>query len=258
MKNGKYLILFYSFLVLFQIEIFTIPVSTDIRRGSINNKQISITFDGHEISEDTQMILSILRDNNIKTTIFLTGKFIQNFPDLTKEIVRDGHEVGNHTLTHPHLTDIIKTGKQNTLITVNKQFLLNELNTTAKLFKELTNTDMISLWRAPYGEENREILKWTYEIGYIHVGWTIDYKNKKSLDSTDWIIDKKTKKYLTADKIKLKILNFGNNNKLNGGIILFHLGTNRNIEDKANTKLDELIKELLKRGYKFVKISKLK
>ena len=94
---------------------------------------------------------------------------------------------------------------------------------------------MAPFWRAPYGEINREIREWAYREGYIHIGWTADYKRKESLDTLDWVEDSSSKYYLTSHEIKEKILNFGkDSNGLRGGIILMHLDTKRTTDKPSS------------------------
>ena len=73
----------------------------DITRGSVVKMEVSLTFDGGYSAYEATEILDALRAREIKTTIFLTGIFIKRHPEVTRQIVLDGHEVGNHTMTHP-------------------------------------------------------------------------------------------------------------------------------------------------------------
>ena len=229
--------------------------SYNIARGSISRKELSITFDGGREGNDVKEILWILRKRGLKTTIFLTGEFIERYPELVREMAQDGHEIGNHTYSHPHLTTYEKNFKHMTLPDVDREFLHAEVKKSAKLFKEITGEEMAPLWRAPYGEINKEILQWAFEAGYIHISWTVDLKKKESLDTLDWVNDENSSLYLTADEIKEKILNFGREgNGLNGGIVLMHLGTERK-SDVVHERLEEIIDTLSSRGYKFVKVS---
>ncbi|OGQ66253.1 MAG: hypothetical protein A3F88_08815 [Deltaproteobacteria bacterium RIFCSPLOWO2_12_FULL_42_16] len=232
-------------------------IAPDITRGNVMKNELSITFDGGSEATDTEAILNILRERNIKTTIFLTGEFIKRYPELVKKMVEDGHEIGNHSLTHPHLTTFEKNFKQQTLHGVNKEFITRQLKETARIFKELTGKDMIPYWRATYGEQNAEIRQWAYETGFTHIGWTTDYKNRESLDSLDWVSNEESEFYYSADEIKDRILNFDKGgNEVKGGIVLMHLGTDRK-DSHVSTKLPEIIDSLEQRGYRFVKVSEL-
>lgn len=232
-----------------------VPAPPDITRGGTEKRELCLTFDGGSEAFDTTLILDTLRERGIRTTIFLTGGFIQRFPDIVRTIAADGHEVGNHTMNHPHLTTFEQNRRHSTLPGVTKEFLLRELMATERLFKEATGRDMARLWRAPYGEVNADIRAWAFEKDYAHVGWTTDYALRESLDTLDWVKDTSSKHYRTAGEIKERLLGFGkNSNGLNGGIALMHLSTDR-AEDKLSEVLGELIDELGMRGYRFVKAS---
>lgn len=227
----------------------------DITRGRADRMEVAITFDGGSDDNDATVILKTLRDRGIKTTIFLTGGFITNYPELVRQMVADGHEIGNHTMSHPHLTDFERTYRHVTLKGVDRAMLSRELREAAKLFKEVTGVEMAPLWRAPYGEANAEIRRWAFELGYVHVGWTYDSKRRESLDTLDWVDDVSSRLYRTSNEIRDKVLNFGQG-RVGGGIVLMHLGTGRKT-DKASSILGEMLDGLQSRGYKLVKLSTL-
>ncbi|MFQ5481049.1 MAG: polysaccharide deacetylase family protein [Thermodesulfobacteriota bacterium] len=229
----------------------------NITRGNIHGTRISVTFDGGFSAEQATEILNILRERNIKTTIFLSGVFIRKHPRITRMIVADGHEVGNHTTTHPHLTELEINGTQKTKPHVTKDFLIKELKIAEKRFFEVTGRHMSPLWRAPYGEVNKELRAWAFSAGYLHIGWTYDRKNRRSLDSLDWVHDRSSHLYHTPEEIKERILSFDDNGgNLGGGIVLMHLGTNRS-HDRASSILGEILDDLLKKGLSVVKVSDL-
>ena len=227
----------------------------EISRGPLDRKEISITFDGGSNAAEAKLILKELRKRNIRTTIFLTGQFIKHFPLIVRQMVRDGHEIGNHMWNHPHLTNYGKDYRHSTLPDVTREFVKEQLFTTERAFRKVAGTKMAPIWRAPYGEVNKEIRRWAYALGYVHVGWTTDHERRESLDTLDWVDDKDSRLYRTSAEIKGRVLSFGKEtNGLSGGIILMHLGTNRH-EDKAASVLGEMMDDLMARGYRFVKVS---
>jgi len=229
----------------------------NITRGNIHGTRISVTFDGGIGAGQAREILDILKKRNIKTTIFLSGNFIRLHPEITKRIVREGHEVGNHTTTHPHLTQLEINGTQKTLPNVTREFLIRELNIAEKRFFEVTGRHMSPLWRAPYGEVNAKLRAWAFSAGYLHIGWTYDGRKHRSLDSLDWVDDRSSHLYHNAKEIKKRILSFGDNGgHLGGGIVLMHLGTDRGPE-RASSILGEMLDALLKQGLSVVKVSDL-
>ncbi len=233
---------------------FTPP---DITRVSTGERLLAVTFDGGSEDGDAPDILDALTERGIKATVFLTGEFIRKHPDTVRRIVADGHEVGNHTMNHPHLTDFNASYRHKTLPGVDKDLIGRELKGAAELFKQATGKEMSPLWRAPYGEMNADIRRWAFEEGYVHIGWTYDNKRKESLDTLDWVSDRTSKLYRTSFEIKRRILNFGGNSDgARGGIVLMHLGTERK-KDKASEVLGEILDALSGRGYRFVTVSEL-
>ena len=210
----------------------------------------SLTFDGGSITTGADSILKILELNSIKTTFFLTGKFINRNPTLTKKILKAGHEIGNHTYTHPHLTKFANTNEHNTLEGINRSIVQKELLKTDSVFYANFQQNMMQFWRAPFGEYNKEILQWAAEIGYKHIRWS------KSGDLLDWVIEKESTLYKTPEEMYHKIMDLEQKNKLKGSILLMHLGTDRKT-DIPYKMLSKLIKKLKDKNYELIKISDL-
>lgn len=233
-------------------------LARDFVRGDLSEKKLAFTFDGGYLDNATSEILDILKQENVKATMFLTGIYLRKYPDIVRRIVAEGHEVGNHTWTHPHLTTFAKNRQHQTLETITKEKLADELIRTADLFKRITGKEMARLWRAPYGEHNREIREWAAEIGFRHVGWTLGRNWDEGMDTMDWVADKNSTAYHSADEISEKILTFGKStaNGANGAIILMHLGTERT-DDYPHLKLTYIIEQLQKMNYQIVTISEM-
>ncbi|MEW6776684.1 MAG: polysaccharide deacetylase family protein, partial [Bdellovibrionota bacterium] len=234
------------------------PFVRDLFRGDPEKRWISLTFDG-DGAAGTEEVLEVLRAHNLKMTMFLTGGFIEERPDLAKKIVGGGHEVGNHLWDHPHLTTFDSNSRHDTRPNVTKAFFQGQLIRTASLFEEVTGKKMAPYWRAPFGEVNPELLRWAMELGYQHVNWTRDYSRNETLDSWDWVVDKNSHRYQTNDEIVRRLLSFGRTSEssANGGIVLMHLGTQRPAGDALHERLPNLIRGWQEQGYEFVKISKM-
>jgi peptidoglycan/xylan/chitin deacetylase (PgdA/CDA1 family) len=232
------------------------PFEDNVLRGNYYRKEISLTFDGGAEANEAVMILKILEMNKIKATFFLTGEFIQKYPDIVKRLIQSNHEIGNHTFSHPHLTTYAMNHQQTTLPNVTKEFIIDELRKTDALFYKIAGRHLDPYWRAPFGETNAEIRKWASELGYMHVGWTS--LNNQSMDSMDWVENASVPGYKTVEQSAAQILDFGKNApyEANGGIILMHLGTERK-EDFAEKFLPLIIDGYAKKGYGFVTISHL-
>ncbi len=230
----------------------------NISRGNLNRKELVLTFDGGSDANSAESILSALKKHHVRSTIFLTGDFIQKFPGITRQVALE-HEVGNHTFSHEHLTTYAKDSQQKTSPQLMREELQNQLRKTDELFYLTTGKRMTPIWRAPYGEHNLEIRRWAAELGYIHVAWTSDPKTRQNMDSLDWVPNSSYSGYFPAMLIKDRILSFGHNEpaQANGAIVLMHLGTQRAPEDRVDQWLPEMIQTFRSRGYEFITASKL-
>ncbi|MBN1184292.1 MAG: polysaccharide deacetylase family protein [Bacteroidales bacterium] len=230
----------------------------DFTRGDIARKQIALTFDGGWFDNVAGEILDILKEYNIKCTMFVTGNFMKLHPETVKRMVAEGHEVCNHSWSHPHLTTYEENGRHETVKGMNGRKLRRELEKAEKYFEKLTGTEMTKLWRSPYGEQNEEIRRWAAEEGYRHIGWTVGSSREDGMDTMDWVADTTSDAYYTADEIAGRLLSYGKNSEYgaNGTVILMHLGSLRT-KDYPHSKLPYIIQEFQKRGYKFVKVSEM-
>ncbi len=227
-------------------------------RGSTDFPQIALTFDAGSVNNAADDILNTLKEYNIRCTMFLTGQFILHYPETVQRMVDEGHEIGNHTWSHPHLTTFAENGRHETRSEISAELLKEELLSTAELFRSTVKKEMVKLWRAPYGEHNREIRNWAAELGYRQVGWTLGKDWEHSMDTLDWVADKNSSAYYSAEEILEKITNFGNGDatSANGAIILMHLGTQR-VDDFPHELLPQIITRMSEKGYTFVTISSL-
>jgi peptidoglycan/xylan/chitin deacetylase (PgdA/CDA1 family) len=230
----------------------------DMDRGHSGSRTVAVTFDGGSYSNAAQRILDVLAKRDLKATFFLTGEFMNHYPEVTRRIADEGHEVGNHTYSHLHLTTFEKNFKQDTLPGISKEVLLAELRKNEALYEELTGAMMVKLWRAPYGEQNETIRNWASSEGYQHVSWTYDPKTRKSLDGLDWVSDQASALYLTSEEIIEKIISFDSQTEMGlaGGIVLLHLGSERK-DDPFHPKLGQLIDKLREKGYEVGSVGSL-
>ncbi len=219
-------------------------------RVPMRSKWLALTFDAGSTDRGSLEILNILREKHIRCTLFVTGQFVRHFPDVVRQMVIDGHEVGDHTFSHPHLTSYAQNGKQETLPDVNRAFVFKQLLKTDSLFKAVTGKHLMPFWRAPFGEFNRQILRWAAEAGFKHVGWS------KHCDALDWVADTTSNMYRSSKQILQHFLHFEETSGLQGRIILMHLGTDR-IKDFPYQILPAFIDSLRQRGYRFVTVGEL-
>jgi peptidoglycan/xylan/chitin deacetylase (PgdA/CDA1 family) len=233
-------------------------LARDFSRGNLTDKKIALTFDGDYLDNITSEILDILKEENIRCTIFLTGRYIRRYSDLVKRMVAEGHEIGNHSWDHPHLTTFEQNHLHQTRPEITSEKVQQELLKTAELFRQVTGKMMAPLWRAPYGEHNAEIRNWAAAVGFRQIGWTVGKDWDDGMDTLDWVANKSATTYHSADEIAEKILSFANNNPYgaNGAVILMHLGTQRN-DDYPHLKLPFIIQQFKGMGYQLVTISEM-
>ena len=168
-------------------------MAEDITRGDLTAREVAFTFDGGADANVAGEILDGLRARNAHATMFLTGQFIRLHPDLVRRMVAEGHEVGNHLDTHPHLTTYERDRRQQTLPAVTREILVGQLRRTEESFHALTGQPMAPFWRAPFGEHNPEIRGWAAAVGYRHISWTRGAGTAEDLDTRDWVADRSSR-----------------------------------------------------------------
>jgi peptidoglycan/xylan/chitin deacetylase (PgdA/CDA1 family) len=220
-------------------------------RGPGGRREILLSFDAGGETAGAGEILDILRSRGIRTTFFVTGDFIRRNPGLVRQLVADGHEVGNHTYTHLHLTLWETQRRHVTRPEIGREQLLDELARTAAAFRQMTGREMAPFWRAPYGEFNQEILQWAAEAGWHHVGWT------RHLDTLDWVAARESHIYRSADEIARRLLAFPQHDPAaaNGAIVLMHLGSARRPGDRISSILPRVLTGYQRMGFEFVTAS---
>jgi peptidoglycan/xylan/chitin deacetylase (PgdA/CDA1 family) len=112
-------------------------------------------------ADDTDELLTILKNNDVKATFFLCGYWVDKYPDEVKKIYADGHDIGNHSNTHPHSSQLsLEENKTNIMAAHNK-------------VKALLGIDM-TLYRPPFGEYNDTVLNAAKECNYYPIQWDVD------------------------------------------------------------------------------------
>ncbi|WP_314062929.1 polysaccharide deacetylase family protein [uncultured Vagococcus sp.] len=189
------------------------PVETVIPQ----EKVVALTFDDGPSDKTTPAVLSVLKKKKVPATFFMLGQQAEKFPDLVKRIAKDGHELGNHSFSHPNLTEL------------SAEETRQQINRTQAAIYQASGV-LPKYVRPPYGSFNYET---AVAIGLPLVNW--------SVDSLDW----KTK---NSKKIDAEIKNTIGTDS----IILMH-----DIHQETADALEKLITDLQKEGYRFVTISDL-
>ncbi|MFY9558860.1 MAG: glycosyltransferase [Terriglobales bacterium] len=219
----------------------SLPEPYRVARYGASKKQLSITFDDGPDPEWTPKILDVLKREHAPATFFLIGIQADKFGGLTSRIYREGHEIGNHTFTHPDISNI------------GSRYMQVELNLTERLFASQLGIRTV-LFRPPYSidqepdtEDQVRPLEITQDLGYITVG------NK--IDPNDWRDDPKR----SAEEIAAAVLAHLPPCRLYdqgcGNIILLHDGGG----DRAKTvlALPLIIEGARARGFEFVPVYRL-
>lgn len=218
------------------------PSSYVIERSGLHPKTVALTFDDGPVSPYTSQILDILKEYNVSATFFVIGENIQNNMDILERIWDEGHEIGNHSFTHPNIAEVSE-----------KRAAL-ELNATERAIQSITGHSSI-LFRAPYNadseptsaEEIKPILL-AAARGYITVG--------EYIDPEDWnpqITDQSGTRKRTAQDIAnqmIEELHAGH-----GNAVLLHDGGGDRSQTVNALKL--AIPRLLSEGYHFARVSDL-
>ena len=205
-------------------ELNTIPInarSVPVYRVSRTDKAIALTIDAAWSADKTPFILDTLDQYGIKATFFLCGVWVKAYPDMVKEIAARGHEIGNHSLTHPHMNRI------------SAEEIRKELKELDDQIEALTGK-RTTLFRVPFGEYNDTVVSTVRDMGYEMIQWNID--------TVDWKQGRSAETILNAVLPKLS----------DGSIILSH---NNGFE--IETYLPKLIEQAQKQGYRFVTVSEL-
>mgnify|MGYP000467193969 FL=1 len=188
-----------------------------IYMGNNDKKLIYLTFDlGYEAGY-TSKILEVLKQNDVKATFFITAHYVNTQPDLVKQMIDEGHIVGNHTVNHKSMPTC-------SLDTIKKEVMDLHSAIYDKFGYEM------KFIRPPKGEYSERTVAYTNTLGYTSVMWSFAYD--------DWDEAKQGRESYGKKKIL--------DNLHNGEVMLLHATS----KDNSNI-LDEVIKEIKNQGYEF-------
>ena len=151
------------------------------------DKVISISFDASWGGDQTMGILDLLDEYNAKATFFLVGIWVDKYPELVKEIYDRGHEIGNHSDSHPHMTQISEAKMR------------QELDGMSDKLEAITG-ERPTLFRPPYGDYNNAVVLTSRAEGYECVQWSVDSLDWKNRGVQD-LITRATKNVQQGDII---------------------------------------------------------
>jgi polysaccharide deacetylase family sporulation protein PdaB len=185
-----------------------------------DEKKVAISFDAAWGAEYTREILAILDQYDIKTTFFLVKFWMEKYPEETKLIATKGHEIGNHSATHPHMNAL------------SEDEIYQELLETNRLIERLVGKSP-RLFRPPFGEYNNRLITVVEDLGMKTIQWSIDsldWRDPSPEEITDWVLGQIEP----------------------GAIVLFH-----NNAKNTPPALVPILEQLLADGYQVVPISEL-
>lgn len=223
-------------------------VAGGIVRSDSSKKQLSLVFTGHEYADGARKIQKVLKKNNIKGTFFLTGDFYRKYPAIARDIQKDGHYLGPHSDKHLLYADW--KNRDSTLIS--RTDFEKDLNDNYQAMEEIgLKIESPRYFMPPYEWYNQEISNWAEAMGVQIVNFTPGTTSNADYTTPDM------KNYLSSETIYNNILAYEEKNGLNGFLLLIHIGTDPKRTDKLYDRLEDLIKELKKRGYELKEISRL-
>lgn len=184
-------------------------------------KWIALTFDDGPHPKFTERLLKILRDQGVQATFFVVGRQVELHPELLQKIFDEGHELGNHTYSHPDLRNL--SGIE----------LTAELDKTHALVESITQQNM-KFFRPPGGRYNLSVVRAAGDLGYTMALWTVFPQDHTRPP---------------VGTLRNRILKAAGN----GGVVLLHSGVESTMD-----ALPGIISDLKKRGYRFATLSQMR
>ena len=183
--------------------------------------QMFLTFDGGAGDKGCRPILEALRTAGVHSTFFLTGKWVKQYPDLARRILAEGHEIANHSFSHPNMKQMAAAK------------IAAEIAKAEEAFTAVLGRRGAPYFRFPYGAQNRRVEAIVEGLGYRPVYWHID--------TIDW---KEPPVATILDRVRRKLRR--------GAVVLMHLGSRNGAK-----ALPEILQLVRSRGYHPVRLSDL-
>ena len=192
---------------------------------------VALTFDAGANADGVASILATLQSYGVPATFFLTGNFVTDFPAAARAVAAAGERIGNHTLSHPYLTQLSDTA-------VRQQIVAG-----AQQVRAVTGKDPAPLFRFPFGDSDARTIAIANQAGYVAVRWTVD--------TLGW---EGTAGHITAAIVASRVLAA----LRPGEIVLMHVGSNPDDHTTFDADaLPQVITELRAQGYSFVTLDAL-
>jgi peptidoglycan-N-acetylmuramic acid deacetylase len=169
-----------------------------LERAPARKARIALTLDAGSTAQPLPRVLEALRKRHITITFFVTGYFIRENPELIRQIAADGHEFGNHSLSHPDLRN------------VDDKRLLREIMETEHLLNATAGATTRPFFRPPFGAYNNHVLATAGSLGFLPIYWTLDSLDSVGAAKNGNFLYQRVTSQLTEDQ-------------LHGAIILMHV-----------------------------------
>jgi len=192
--------------------------------GDTSKKELFLTFDNGYENGNTVKVLDVLKAKQVPAVFFLTGHYIKDQPELVKRMAVEGHIVGNHSWSHPDMTQI------------SNEKIKAELEKVQEAVEQVTGNKEMLFLRPPRGIFSDRMLAASKELGYTNVFWSIAYKDWDPKEQRGW--------NYAFDKVVSQLHP--------GAVILLHTVSKDNADALA-----EIIDHARKQGYEFKSLDQL-
>jgi peptidoglycan/xylan/chitin deacetylase (PgdA/CDA1 family) len=197
--------------------------SKEVDVGAPATKLVALTFDAGSSAEPVPHILHALAQRGIRCTFFLTGQWIERYPDAARQIAEAGHELGNHSWSHPAFPSL--TDEQ----------IREQLRRTEEIALRVCGRSTKPLFRPPFGARDERTRSVVAREGYLTIYWTIDSWDSVKKDISPQMITDRVMRYMRP-----------------GAIVLMHCGS-----EATAQALPQLLHLLEAQGYRVVTVSEL-
>lgn len=197
--------------------------SREVDAAKTSAERVALTFDAGSSAQPVPIILRALAQRGLRCTFFLTGQWIERNPEAARQIAEAGHELGNHSWSHPDFTSL------------SDEQIREELRRTEEIALRVCGRSTKPLFRPPYGARDERVRSVVAEEGYLTIYWSIDSWDSVKKDITpQYIIDRVTQRIRP------------------GAIVLMHCGS-----EATAQALPRLLEALEAKGYEVVTVGEL-
>jgi peptidoglycan/xylan/chitin deacetylase (PgdA/CDA1 family) len=194
----------------------------ELLRGDPEVPLMALTFDAGAGSGTINELLDVLRDRGVRSTFFIAGAFADRYPGIVARIAEEGHELANHSYTHPDFRQL--TDRQ----------MRDEIQRGTAAIERAAGTAIAPLWRPPFGGRDDRVLRVIDDEGFRSIYWTFD--------SGDWIEGATVAGITRTDLSRAA----------NGAVVVHH------VSPQATARaMPTIIDELRNRGFELVTVSEI-